>query len=157
SAPQWWRVDLGKPEDLTGCRIHWESEAAYRYTVEGSADGTTWTVLSDQTRDGVRDQERHHAFEAKQVRYVRLSVKGLEPGHWASLWECEVFGTRLVAAPRGAEHAGRPQGIGGRGLLAGVKAPAGFEVALFAAPPEVHYPTCLAAAPSGEVFVGVDE
>ena len=28
---------------------------------------------------------------------------------------------------------------------------------LFAAPPDVSYPTCVAAAPTGEVFVGIDE
>src|SRR5437899_777192 len=42
-------------------------------------------------------------------------------------------------------------------LLKGVKAPAGFKVTLFAAPPEVTYPVCLAAAPGGEVFIGIDE
>src|SRR4051794_18934347 len=38
----------------------------------------------------------------------------------------------------------------------GVKAPEGFDVTLFAAPPDVSYPTCLAAAPDGTLFVGVD-
>src|SRR5262249_23314186 len=38
-----------------------------------------------------------------------------------------------------------------------VKAPAEFEAKLFAAPPEVGYPVALAAAPTGEVFVAVDE
>lgn len=42
-------------------------------------------------------------------------------------------------------------------LLEGIKAPAGFTVTLFAAPPDVRYPACLAAAPTGEVFVGIDE
>lgn len=37
-----------------------------------------------------------------------------------------------------------------------VKAPEGFEVSLFAVPPEVNYPVCLTAAPTGELFVGVD-
>src|SRR5258706_9958411 len=44
-----------------------------------------------------------------------------------------------------------------KALLKGVKAPAGFKVTLFAAPPEVSYPVCLAAAASGEVFIGIDE
>jgi putative membrane-bound dehydrogenase-like protein len=38
-----------------------------------------------------------------------------------------------------------------------VKAPPGFRVTLFAAPPEVGYPVTLAVAPGGEVFVAVDE
>ena len=42
-------------------------------------------------------------------------------------------------------------------LLRNVKAPAGFKVTLFAAPPEVAYPVCLAAAVTGEVFIGIDE
>ncbi|MBV8881894.1 MAG: hypothetical protein JO332_18185, partial [Planctomycetaceae bacterium] len=41
--------------------------------------------------------------------------------------------------------------------LAGIKAPPGFTLSLFAAPPDVGYPTCLAAAPDGTVFVGIDE
>ncbi len=42
-------------------------------------------------------------------------------------------------------------------LPAGIKAPASFKVTLFAAPPDVRYPACLTAAPTGEVFVGIDE
>jgi putative membrane-bound dehydrogenase-like protein len=38
-----------------------------------------------------------------------------------------------------------------------VKAPAGFDVSLFAAPPRVGYPVALAAARTGELFVAVDE
>ncbi len=39
----------------------------------------------------------------------------------------------------------------------GVKAPPGFHVTLFAAPPEVNYPVCISAAPTGELFVGIDQ
>ncbi len=42
-------------------------------------------------------------------------------------------------------------------ILKGVKAPPGWTVSLFAAPPNIGYPTCLTAAPSGELFVGIDE
>ena len=38
-----------------------------------------------------------------------------------------------------------------------MKAPADFDVSLFAAPPKVNYPVALAAAPTGELFVAVDE
>ncbi|HEY8483243.1 MAG TPA: PVC-type heme-binding CxxCH protein [Longimicrobiales bacterium] len=41
-------------------------------------------------------------------------------------------------------------------LLQQVKAPEGFEVTLFAAPPHVIYPTCIASAPGGVLFVCVD-
>ena len=35
-------------------------------------------------------------------------------------------------------------------MLAGIKAPAGFRVDIFAAPPEVNYPTCVTAALTGD-------
>jgi putative membrane-bound dehydrogenase-like protein len=38
-----------------------------------------------------------------------------------------------------------------------VKVPEGFEATLFAVPPKVNYPVAIAAAPTGEVFVAVDE
>ena len=38
-----------------------------------------------------------------------------------------------------------------------VKAPPGFEVTLFAAPPKVGYPVALSVAPDGAVYVAVDE
>src|SRR5579862_9319161 len=41
--------------------------------------------------------------------------------------------------------------------MKGVRAEKGFEVTLFAAPPDVGYPVCLSAAPTGELFVAVDE
>jgi putative membrane-bound dehydrogenase-like protein len=64
-----------------------------------------------------------------------------------------------------------PPGGGGPGGLPGapnqptdertfrdiVKAPDGFDLTLFAAPPQVAYPVALAAAPTGELFVAVDE
>ncbi|HZE98185.1 MAG TPA: PVC-type heme-binding CxxCH protein, partial [Planctomycetota bacterium] len=42
-------------------------------------------------------------------------------------------------------------------ILAGIKVPPGFATTVFAAPPDVGYPTCLAAAPDGTLFVGIDE
>jgi len=44
-----------------------------------------------------------------------------------------------------------------KAVLAGIKIPPGFSLSLFAAPPDVGYPTCLAASPDGTLFVGIDE
>jgi putative membrane-bound dehydrogenase-like protein len=65
-------------------------------------------------------------------------------------------------APRGFTFGppggGRPaQAIDERTFRDVVKAPEGFDVSLFAAPPTVNYPVALAAAPTGELFVAVDE
>ena len=150
----WWQVDLGKPETLTGARVFWEFDGrAYQYKIEGSADGKAWRILSDQTGSKANEQDQRLKFSASGVRHVRLTVTGL-PESWGSFYEFEVFGTRPAPPAQVAERSPRKQA---ERLLNGIKAPAGWKVTLFAAPPDVHYPTCLAAAPTGEVFVGVDE
>jgi putative membrane-bound dehydrogenase-like protein len=155
STPQWLQVDLGKPETLTGYRIAWEdSEGTYRSKLEGSSDGQTWTMLDDRTAGREKPQGPAVRFpnEAKGVRYVRLTGTEAEAGKWISLFSLEVYGTR--EAPQGPVAAARKSASD---VLRGIKAPPGFEVTAFAAPPEVRYPTCLAASPTGEVFVGIDE
>jgi putative heme-binding domain-containing protein len=160
-SPQWWQVDLGKPEDLTGIQILWEQDGVeYRYKVEGSEDGKAWTTLADQTRSTDRDQERSHDFLARGIRHVRVAVTGLKEGAWASIFDVQVFGTRHVPAPAAAKStSARSVRLkrAGDGLLAEVKTPPGFDVTIFAQPPDISYPTCLAATPSGAIFVGVDE
>ena len=48
AADQWLQVDLGKPEEVAGCRLVWESdEAIYSFQVEGSADAKSWKVVYD--------------------------------------------------------------------------------------------------------------
>jgi putative membrane-bound dehydrogenase-like protein len=60
--------------------------------------------------------------------------------------------------PGGGPPGGRPSGpIDERGFRAEVRVPDGFDATLFAAPPKIGYPVALAAAPTGELFVAVDE
>ena len=156
-ANQWWQVDLQKPEAITGCKIVWEQNGKkYDYTIEGSADGQQWKTLVDKSNNDLRTQEQEHKFTADGIRYVRVKVSGLQQGSWSSFYEFEVLGKDLVEreVPVGAMKSVKADG---NSLLSGIKAPEGFEVSLFAAPPTVGYPTCLAAAPSGELFVGIDE
>ena len=149
SVPQLLQVDLGTPEDLTGCQILWErADAAYGYKVEGSVDAKSWKVLSDQSDAPAGPQERRLKFKAGGIRYVRLNITKLPEGGWASVYDVEVFGKQLVAKARLARTA-VPGG--------NVKAPPGFDMTVFAAPPDVSYATCVAAAPTGPVFIGIDE
>src|SRR5687768_16088379 len=60
----------------------------------------------------------------------------------------------LLATAPGAAHAAK---IRPNKLAEDLKAPDGFEMSLFAAPPEVNYPACLTATPRGEVFIGIDD
>lgn len=42
-------------------------------------------------------------------------------------------------------------------IASGLKAPSGYELTVFAHPPQVNYPTVVAATPAGGLFVGIDE
>ncbi len=56
----------------------------------------------------------------------------------------------LAASPLAAQppkKAGKPDAL---------TPPAGFDLTMFAGPPDISYPTCLAADPAGPLFVGVD-
>ena len=155
NAGQWWQVDLGQPEELTGCRIVWEQDGVnYRYKIEGSADGQKWQMLSDQTKTDDREQDQRLKFAAKQIQHVRLTTTQLTPGCGGSFFEFEVHGTKTEERISESDQSLRPRNVKG---LSGVKVPAGFEATLFAAPPDVGYPTCVATTPDGTVYVGVDE
>ena len=111
------------------------------------------SMLSDQTKNTSVTQDRYHKLDARATRYVRLTLTEVDPSHWASLFSFEIHGTKPshAVAKAGVKKADDAS------ILRGIKAPAGFELSVFASPPDVRYPTCLAAAPTGEVFVGIDE
>jgi hypothetical protein len=113
ATPAWWEVDLGKPEEVTGCRIVWEhSDCWYQYKVEGSADGQTWILLVDQTRNEVKDNIHVRKFHAKDVRHVRITITGVEPlqrPRWPSFYEFEVHGTQISRPEVNREPRPEPQ------------------------------------------------
>ncbi|MGO8747995.1 MAG: discoidin domain-containing protein [Thermoguttaceae bacterium] len=98
--PEWWQVDLRKPFQLSGCRIRWPFDGKrYRYKVEGSADRKNWSLLSDQTNSTATSQVHNLKFQkAGQVRYVKITVTGLDEGCWVSISEVQVFGLEQAMA-----------------------------------------------------------
>ncbi len=95
--PEWWQVDLGNPSTLSGCEIRWPYDGKrYRYRIEGSTDQSHWSMLSDQTRTDATTQVHHLQFEhggaAQLVRFLRITVTGLDEGCWVSICEVKVFG-----------------------------------------------------------------
>ncbi|MET9735944.1 discoidin domain-containing protein [Streptomyces sp. NPDC006458] len=89
--PQWWMVDLGAPHDLNTIRTRWEANAAYRFTVEASADKQTWTKIVDRSTNTATSQPYSDTVTATGVRYVRVNFISAG-GWWAGLRACEVLG-----------------------------------------------------------------
>ena len=88
-------------------------------------------------------------FVEKRLASVEKQLAGSSTGHVPQF----NFGPPPPTA--GARAAEPP--INDKTLHDFVKAPAGFEVTLFGAPPQVNYPVALSVSPTGEVFVAVDE
>ncbi|NUP00365.1 MAG: discoidin domain-containing protein, partial [Nonomuraea sp.] len=47
--PQWLRVDLGAPADISKVVLNWEAAYATGYRIQISQDGTTWTDVKTVT------------------------------------------------------------------------------------------------------------
>ncbi len=94
----WLQIDLEKAQPLGGCEITWEHDGAvYKYVVEGSADGKTWTPLNDQRGTTAATQQQKLALAGDPVRYVRITVTGLDDGSWASICELKLFDTESMS------------------------------------------------------------
>lgn len=151
SAPQWLQIDLGKTEKVTGCELKWEIPTTiYRYRLQGSTDKKNWTTVVDRG-DNRDDIDHYHRFDA-EMRYLRLVYLGSNTGHWGSLWEVAVYGTEMMdLASRGTRISHDKE------RLSGLNLPDGFQATVFATPPAVNYPTFVAAAPDGTLYVSVDK
>jgi hypothetical protein len=95
----WWKVDLGKPHNLTGCRLMWHDPGfCYQYKIEASADDANWTTVVDKTGNTETKWVPVHAFTAKGARYLRVTVTGMDDGCWLGIREVEVFDTLPLPA-----------------------------------------------------------
>ncbi len=152
-----WQVDLGHPQELSGARIVWEAGVLYQYTVEGSADGKTWSMLSDQRKRTKREQVHQLTFTAKSIRHIRVITTKLQ-GSWGSFWEFEAHGTKLVdgtavaAKPKKAKNKAEPKKAEGLSI----SGPKGLEFSEFSGPARTPCVACIGVTPAGVVYAGVD-
>ena len=146
-------LDMEKLQSIRNVRLHWESRnTAYQYTIETSTDGTDWTMQADQSNNKEPRGLSVDAIKADDARFLKITFHGSNGGGWGSIWEIEAYPGELPPLPEGIAV-----GAEGAASIDDVKAPEGFDVSLFAGPPQVTYPVCITTSVDGEVFVGVDE
>jgi putative membrane-bound dehydrogenase-like protein len=151
--PQWIQLDLGKPQEVHGIGIDWESDQAkYRYTIEGSLDGEKYQAIAKSADEGTLGKAAEHLIEPNMLRYIKVQCLGASPGAWASIRELKVFGGKTKEVSVEDTKITKE-----RELLGECKLPEGFEATLFAYPPAVNYPVFVAAAPDGTLFVSSDK
>ena len=151
---QTWQVELEKESYVRSLRIHWEKDdAIYKYKIHASADGQDWIEIIDQSGNNKKLKVTPHKVDSPNTKFLRVTFLGAGGGFWGSFWEFEAYATPdLPVLPKAVTT--KPSGT--NATIADVQAPEGFNVTLFGSPPDVNYPVCIASAPTGEVFVGVD-
>jgi uncharacterized protein YjdB len=90
---QWALLDLGDQYDLSEVRLYPYQSRAYQYTVEVSADGSSYTTVVDRSSNTQNGSVLTDTISATG-RYVRLTVTGASGygGGWVSINELEVEG-----------------------------------------------------------------
>ncbi|WP_198144057.1 discoidin domain-containing protein [Gilvimarinus agarilyticus] len=94
--PQWLQVDLEKVSTLTAVNLSWEAAYGSSYTIEGSVDGSNWTVLASVSGGNGGSESLNVSGDYRYVRMVGTE-RGTEWGY--SLFEMEVWGYGDVQAP----------------------------------------------------------
>jgi len=87
--PQWLQVDLGRPYSLNKIEQRFQTNDPWKYTIEGSLDGQTWTGLVDYTDNSVQGPFFAHEV-AGTFRYVKLTMLA-GWGNWATTAELKVY------------------------------------------------------------------
>jgi hypothetical protein len=101
--PDSWLVDLGAVYALAETDINFEfSNAYYKYKIEVSTDGVSWTTTVDQTGNTTRLGSTMTDEINVQARYVRLTISGSSvAGDWGCFWEFLVWGYSTPAVDAG--------------------------------------------------------
>lgn len=89
---EWIMVDLLAKSAITGIRIHWHTDYATKYLIEGSLDGREWFSLFNQTASLGSIENIPVATTA---RFIRINLYTRSRTYGFSIWELMVFGTEL--------------------------------------------------------------
>lgn len=175
--PRWFQLEFDEALDLTGAEIIWEvRDVWYRYRIEGSKDGKEWSTLVDASKN-TKKGDTKDGFDAKGIRFVRVTGLAQERDQWISIREMKVSGPKikslfpkLDAKEQAKLKAGDNLKKSGNSVpqivkltaaqeaefLKDVSVPEGFDVSLFSTSEAANYPVYVAAAPNGDLYVSSD-
>lgn len=146
-----------------------------RYSIETSADGKSWNKAFNASKNTTASTRRDK-FTAPDVRFLKLNILAQQNKLWPSLWEIRLYGAdgkKLPLFPRlERNQAATPADYKKSGnypphphrlsaaeeatLLKDVSVPEGFTATLFAPWQMANYPTYVASAPNGDLYVSSD-
>ncbi|TDU72964.1 putative membrane-bound dehydrogenase-like protein [Prosthecobacter fusiformis] len=180
--PQWLQLEFEKPQALTGIATIWENKGVYRYKVEGSTDGKTWSTLVDASTNNKGAPYSDDFAKSDNIKFIKIHALSKNSGGWASIREVKLKGESIkslapkmsaqqqATAAKVVKEESDPYKNEGNippsivkltpqqeaEILKDVKVPEGFEVTLFANSAAANYPVYVAAAPDGTLYVSSD-
>ncbi|GAA3628934.1 discoidin domain-containing protein [Kineosporia mesophila] len=89
SDPQWLQVDLGSTQTITQIQLNWEAAYASAFTIQTSANGTSWTNITPTTAGAAGLQTINVTGSG---RYVRMNGTARATAYGYSLFEFQVYG-----------------------------------------------------------------
>jgi hypothetical protein len=91
----WWTADLEQLHTLKSVQTTFPAAGDCRYRIEGSVDGTSWTLLVDNTNTKSNDQVRKDNISGDpHFQFVRITLTALPPGQPAAISDVKVIGRR---------------------------------------------------------------
>lgn len=92
--PQVLLVDLCDIYELSSIRQTFadKDNSIFRYKIEGSLDKEQWEILADRTEQGITTSDTIMEEVNGGYRYVKMTITGINNGHWANSRAFEVFG-----------------------------------------------------------------
>ncbi len=95
---QWWQVDLGSATAVSSVNVDfctWAWPATY--TVSTSLDGTSWTVVANETLTSGGSKIKTSTFTQTTARYVRITGLTRGTNFGTSINEAKVYGPSTLA------------------------------------------------------------
>ncbi|MGV3766625.1 MAG: discoidin domain-containing protein [Chitinophagaceae bacterium] len=92
---QWIYIDLAAQYNLTEVRIYWENASGRDFLIQVSNDATNWTTVHTVTNNNI--YVNNFNMTGQTARYVRMFGQTRNTGYGFSIWEMEVYGSRVMA------------------------------------------------------------
>lgn len=95
------QIDLGGFYNIAGTEVNWKKNAGTvnKYKIDVSSNTIQWVMKVDRFNNTESDDIQTDNFLANGVRYVRITVTGLEGSSWASINEFKIFNNSNVKPP----------------------------------------------------------
>jgi hypothetical protein len=82
----WWQVNMEQPHTIDLVRTTFPTAGNYRYRIDGSSDGSLWTLLIDQTKTPSVEPTRTDVIPAgRHCQFVRITFTALPAGQPAAI------------------------------------------------------------------------